>query len=222
VSGIDPNGPIFKANVAVQSAVWQKTNQCETSMIYAAISHITGQLNQHLKRAFDLNEDIVAVANITEQDGTVTVNTNNKIVASLVNVERETTPGCRPPAEPATDLPAAQSHPPIHTNLYLLFAGNFNGKNYGEALKFLSATISFFQRNPLFTNQNSPNLDHRITRIALEIENLNFKDLSSLWTVLSGKYLPSVLYKIRMITFDARDIVGRAPKIIETRVRAHP
>ena len=191
-------------------------------MIYAAISHITGQLNQHLKQAFDLNEDIVVVANITEQDGTITVNTNNKIVASLVNVEREMTPGCRPLAAPASDLPAAQSHPPIHTNLYLLFAGNFNGKNYGEALKFLSATISFFQRNPLFTSQNSPDLDHRIARIALEIENLNFKDLSSLWTVLSGKYLPSVLYKIRMITFDAREIVGRAPKIIETRVQTLP
>ena len=191
-------------------------------MIYAAISHITGQLNQHLKQAFDLNEDIVMVANITEQDGTITVNANNKIVASLVNVEREMTPGCRPLAAPASDLPAAQSHPPIHTNLYLLFAGNFNGKNYGEALKFLSATISFFQRNPFFTSQNSPDLDHRIARIALEIENLNFKDLSSLWTVLSGKYLPSVLYKIRMITFDAREIVGRAPKIIETRVQTLP
>lgn len=191
-------------------------------MIYAAISHITGQLNQNLKRAFDLNEDIVMVSNITEQDGTVTVNTNNKIVASLVNVEREMTPGCRPAAAPAANLPAVESYPPIHINLYLLFAGNFNGKNYVEALKFLSATISFFQSNPLFTSQNSPDLDHRIARIALEIENLNFKDLSSLWTVLSGKYLPSVLYKIRMITFDAREIVGRKPRIIGNRVQTLP
>ena len=191
-------------------------------MIYAAIVHITGQLNQNLKRSFNLNEDIVAVANITEQDGTVTVNTANKIVASLVNVEKEMTPGCRPPAAASANLPPVESYPPIHTNLYVLFAGNFSGNNYVESLKFLSATISFFQRNPLFTSQNSPDLDRRIARLALEIENLNFKDLSSLWTVLSGKYLPSVLYKIRMITFDGREIVGRAPRIIETQSRTHP
>jgi hypothetical protein len=190
-------------------------------MIYTAIVHITGQLNQNLKRSFNLNEDIVAVANITEQDGTVTVNTANKIVASLVNVERETTPGCRPPAASSGNLPTVESYPPIHTNLYVLFAGNFSGNNYVESLKFLSATISFFQRNPLFTSQNSPDLDQRIDRIALEIENLNFKDLSSLWTVLSGKYLPSVLYKIRMITFDGREIVGRAPRIIETEAQTY-
>jgi hypothetical protein len=188
-------------------------------MIYTAISHITGQLNQHLKRAFDLNEDIVVVANIVEQDGSVATNVTNRIVASLVNVEKDTAPGVRPTATTSAGQAAGLTHPPVHTNLILLFAGNFNGKNYSEALKFLSHTISHFQRNPLFTRNNSPELDPRIGRLALDIENLNIKDLSSLWTVLSGKYLPSVHYKIRMVTFDAEEVITRMPKLAEPRTR---
>ena len=49
-------------------------------MIDAAISHIAGQLNQYLKRSFDLNEDIVVVSNILEQDGSVASNVANKLV----------------------------------------------------------------------------------------------------------------------------------------------
>lgn len=191
-------------------------------MIYAAIFHVTSQLNQFLKRSFDLTEDIVVVSNIVEQDGTVAANVTNRIVASLINVEKDTAPGGRPPAQLRSERPSTVSFPPIHTNLYLLFAGNFHGKNYTEALKFLSNTISFFQRNPLFTQQNSPELDRRIDRLSLDIENLNIKDLSSLWTVLSGKYLPSVLYKIRMITFDARDVTTRVPTLVEPETRMVP
>ncbi|MBT8339633.1 MAG: DUF4255 domain-containing protein [Desulfatitalea sp.] len=189
-------------------------------MIYAAVFHITSQLNQFLKRSFDLNEDIVVVSNIVEQDGSIATNVANRIVASLINIEKDTAPGGRPITAPREGQPSAASYPPVHTNLYLLFAGNFNGKNYAEALKFLSHTISFFQRNPLFTQQNSPELDHRIAKLSLDIENLNIKDLSSLWSVLSGKYLPSVLYKIRMITFDAQDITTRVPKLVEPKTIA--
>lgn len=191
-------------------------------MIYAAISHVTGQLNQFLKRTFDVSEDVVVISNVVEQDGTLAANTANRIVASLINIEKDASPGSRVPAASGSGITAVATCPPIHTNLYLLFAGNYNGKNYAEALKLLSNTISFFQRNPLFTRQNSPGLDQRIARLSLDIENLNIKDLSSLWSVLSGKYLPSVLYKIRMITFDAGDVTTRIPRIVESHPQAIP
>ena len=40
-------------------------------MIDAAITHIAGELNQYLKRSFDLTEDLVVISNILEQDGSV-------------------------------------------------------------------------------------------------------------------------------------------------------
>ena len=54
-------------------------------MIYAAVSHIASQLNQFLRRSFDLTEDMVVLSNILEQDGTVAPDVNNKLVVFVVN-----------------------------------------------------------------------------------------------------------------------------------------
>lgn len=173
-------------------------------MIHAAVSHIANQLNQFLKRSFDLNEDVVVLSNIMEQDGTLAPNINNKLVVFLVNVEKETA-SSRPSNLGSFDR-SASSYPPVFLNLYVMVAGNFGCSNYAEALKFLSNTISFFQRQPVFDHQVTPELDKRIDKLALDIENLNIQDLSSLWGILSGKYQPSILYKVRMVSFDAGDI----------------
>jgi hypothetical protein len=61
-------------------------------MIDSAIYLITSQLNQYLRRTFNLTEDIVAVSNILEQDGTVPPHVDNKLVAFLVNIEKDQFP----------------------------------------------------------------------------------------------------------------------------------
>ena len=96
-----------------------------------------------------------------------------------------------------------------------MVAGHFNGNNYPEALKFLSNTISFFQRHPVFDHNNTPELDSRIDKLVLDIENLNIKDLSTLWSAITGKYLPSIIYKVRMVAFDSEDVRFRTPLIEE-------
>lgn len=180
-------------------------------MINSAILHITNYLNQYLKRTFDLNEDIVALSNIVEQDGSVATNVTNKLVVFLVNIEKDSTPGKLLKMGKMPSDKAVMGYPPVHLNLYLMFAAHFGGNNYSEALKFLSHTVSFFQRNPVFDHQNTPDLDRRIDQLALDIENLDAKDLSSLWSILSGKYLPSILYKVRMLSFAADDIKAQIP-----------
>lgn len=180
-------------------------------MIHAAVSHLTHQLNQFLKRTFDLGEDVVLLSGLTEQDGTPAPNTSNKLVVFLVNVEKETTPARA--GGGGGVLGAVASYPPIYLNLYVMIAASFSGGNYAEALKFLSNAVSFFQRQPVFDHQSTPELDRRISRLALDIENLNFQDLSSLWGALSGRYQPSILYKVRMVCFDAGDVLTRPSPI---------
>jgi hypothetical protein len=182
-------------------------------MIYAAISHIAGQLNQYLKRSFELNEDIVVVSNILEQDGTVASNVDNKLVMFLINVEKDSAPIRANNYKPAVLDRSVTTYPPIYLNLYIMVAGHFNGSNYPEALKFLSHTISFFQRRPVFDHESTPDLDSRIDRLVLDIENLNIKDLSTMWSAITGKYLPSIIYKVRMVAFDSGDIRQRTPAV---------
>lgn len=181
-------------------------------MIYAAVFHIANQLNQFLKRSFDLSEDVVVVSNLLEQDGTLASNISNKLVVSLVNVEKDSTSPRQGNSTGVTSSIA--SYPPVFLNLYVMVAGNFNCSNYPEALKFLSNAVSFFQRQPLFDHQSTPDLDKRISKLTLDIENLNIQDLSSLWGILSGKYLPSVMYKVRMVAFDSGDVRSQLSPIM--------
>lgn len=185
-------------------------------MIHAAVSHISNQLNQFLKRSFDLAEDVVVMSNILEQDGTLAANINNKLVVMLVNVTKETTPIRAP--QPSSLDKIASAPPPLFINLYVMVAAHFNAGNYAEALKFLSNTVSFFQRQPVFDHQSTPDLDRRIDKLALDIENLNTQDLSSLWGILSGRYMPSVLYRVRMVCFDNNDIVNLDSPITGSRI----
>jgi hypothetical protein len=185
-------------------------------MIDTSITVIADRLNQYLKNTFDLAEDVVIVSNILEQDGSLAAHIDNKVVAFLVNIEKESVMGHRPEQRSTGAVRRPSAYPPLRLNLYLMFAASFGGKNYPESLKFISNTISFFQRSPVFDHQTTPELDDRVEKLVLDMENISFRDLSSLWGVLSGKYLPSVLYKVRMLTFDAGDIKGAIPTLRDT------
>lgn len=183
-------------------------------MIDAAISHIAKELNQCLKEKIpERNEDVVVISNILEQDGTVASHVNNKIVVSLVNIEKDTVPFRQLRAANSAPDRSVVTPPPVFLNIYLMFAGYFSGGNYQEGLKCISNTVGFFQGRPVFDHQNSPDLDGRIDKLVLEIENLTIRDLSSLWGVLSGRYLPSILYKVRMVSIDSGAVRKQTPAL---------
>lgn len=188
-------------------------------MINSAIGHLALQLNQFFKKSYDLTEDIVAISNLLEQDGTVAGGVNNKLVMFLTNIQKDTVPFRQPlGAAETVDGRAVVVAPPLYLNLYVMIAANFGGANYTEALKFISNAIAFFHRHPVFDRRNAPDLDKRIEKLILEIENLSIQDLSNLWGVLSGKYLPSILYKVRMVVIDRDDIVGQLPLATQPQV----
>jgi hypothetical protein len=182
-------------------------------VIAAAITGIAAQLNQSLRRTFKIGEDLVVVSNLTEPDGNLVSQVPNKLALFLVNIEKDTLP-YRPLALSHAGIGrAGMSQAPVHLNLMMMFAATFSGTNYPEALKFISHTIGFFQSRPVFDHQNTPELDSRIDKLMLEIENLSISDLSNLWGILSGKYMPSVLYRMRMVAIDSGQLSGQAPYV---------
>ncbi len=188
-------------------------------MIDAALEQIRSQLNQALRRRFQIGEDLVVMSNILEQDGNVAGNTTDKVVVSLVNIEKEVITMRQPVAGGASR--SIVSRPPVCLNLSVLFAANFSSGNYKEALKFISSSIGFFQAHPVFDHQNTPDLDTRIEKMTLEIQNLGITELSNLWGILSGKYMPSILYKVRMLTLDSAEIAGESVPILEPHAAAY-
>ena len=175
-------------------------------MIDSAIGQVASQLNQALRRAFGEGEDFVAVSQLREPDGSAAPAAANKLAVFLCNVERESVVGGGMPG--AAGLRAARFQDPVHLNLLVMFAANFGGSNYVEALKLLSSTVAFFQGRPSFDHHNTPDLDPRISRVTMEIENLGITDLSNLWGMLGGNYLPSVLYRMRMLSLDSSQLAS--------------
>lgn len=186
-------------------------------MIDLALTAIAGQLNQALRGAFHVTEDVVVLGNILEQDGQVATRVDNKIVVSLVNIERDTVShaAARPAAAGPGRMPITPA--PVFLTLSVMFAANFASGNYAEALKFISGTIGFFQSRPLMDRHNTPELDPRIERLVLDIANLGIAELSNLWSVLSGKYVPSVLYRVRMVAIDLAQLSGQTQPIVDAR-----
>lgn len=185
-------------------------------MISAAIGHLAFQLNQQFKNNFQLIEDVVVVSNLIELDGSVAPSANNKLVLTLANIEKDTLPYRAQSGTRGRDERLLQTSPPLYVNLYLMLSANFGAGNYSEALKYISHAITFFQQHPTFDQQNSPGLDRRIERLVLDIENLPLTDLNNLWSMLGGRYLPSMFYKVRMVALDGA-LTGQVPVITDQR-----
>ena len=181
-------------------------------MINAAITQLALNLDEALRKTFQLDEKIVVVSNTVEQDGSLPLAANNKVALSLINIERETHSKNASVAGSGFARSPISSQP-IYLNLYVMVSICFGGSNYLEAMKFLSNTIAFFQRHPVFDHSNSPEMDDGIEKLVLDIENLSIQDLSNVWGVLGGKYFPSVLYRVRMVAIDPGDITDQSVTI---------
>ena len=59
-------------------------------MINEALQFIVQALNQALKNNFHADEDLVVMNNVIQTDGTIPLINQNKIVLSLINIEKET------------------------------------------------------------------------------------------------------------------------------------
>jgi hypothetical protein len=87
---------------------------------------------------------------------------------------------------------------PLKLNLHLLFASRL--KDYALALRQLSLILTYFQGHPSFSRPSYPDLDLGLDKLSVELMTLGYDQLNQIWTFVGSKQLPSVVYKIRMVT----------------------
>ena len=181
-------------------------------MIHNLLPVVCGELNDYFKSRYGLREDRVVLSNLNDQDGSVAVETANVVVCTLVNVEEETTLKATA-GTTSSGGGFVKSSPNIYVNLTVIFSSYFTGKNYVEALKFLSGVVYFFQGKPIFTTDNTPGLSENIDKAVFDLTSLTFHDLSAIFQMMGSKYLPSVVYRIRMLTFSSDNMEDTIPSI---------
>jgi len=185
-------------------------------MIYLALHHIAFELNQSLRRHSLSGEDIVVLANPVEADGKSDGIATNKVILFLAGLERDTLP-----MRSGGDNQMLSYQAPTWLNVYLMVAANFTAPSYPDSLKYLSRVIAFFQAHPVFDRHSSPAMDEKIDKLILDMENLDRRELNNLWGMFGGKYMPSVLYRVRMLGIDANSVAGRRHAVSEPAVSSH-
>ena len=192
-------------------------------MIDKAIILIKDKVNAYLKLKADITDDKVALNNILSQDGSTSHLPDNSILLSLVNIEEDRIlANSKDIYKEVSDDSISKINPPVHLNLYVLFSANFSEDNYIEAIKFLSYIIGFFQGYPVFNHQNSSELNENIEKLIFDLYNMNFEQQNHLWGTLGAKYMPSVIYKVRLVTIqediaiETRRKIGEIERKIES------
>jgi len=181
-------------------------------MIHNVLPVIAGELNDYLKSRFNAVEDKVILSNIIDQDGSIAVEGNNKVVVSLINISEETTLKANSNQQ-LMGSSYADFAPSISVNLTLMVSAFFNPKNYVESLRFISGVIYFFQSKPLFTSSNTPGMTQNVEKIHFDMLSLTPQEMMNFFSMMGAKYVPSVIYKMRMLTFNQDNIQDEIPAI---------
>jgi hypothetical protein len=181
-------------------------------MIDKAMSFIVGEINNLLSTRFQSNENIAVLSSVANPDGTLPPGIDNKVVLSLINVEREAS--INGSSWPMRQLQEGYGRvsPPLGLNLLVLVTASFSG-NYAESLKVLSNVMGFFQSKPSFTAQNSAAFPSSMEKLSLELVNLSIHEVNNVWSILGAKYMPSIVYKVRMLVVQENWIAERVAPV---------
>jgi hypothetical protein len=167
-------------------------------MIYEVLYFLKQRLETYLSEGRSSAEPLIVLANPWSN------NDNNKSASflnaiSLIQVEEEKIFKSQLPK--VVQKPNGRSfikEPDIKLNLYVLMSAYH--KNYEDGLKFLSRIVRFFQVNQVFEGKDLPD---GVERLMVDLYTAGFEQQNQIWASLSSGYIPSVIYKIRMIVIDA-------------------
>jgi hypothetical protein len=187
-------------------------------MISEALNTIVDLINNYISPGHtDAPLVLDNISRVNDGDD-FTASMKDKLVLSIVNIEED-----RVAKSPEHFIRESNlikyKNPPVHLNLTVLFAATHD---YDKAIPLLEKIISFFQIKYVFTPGNTLELQEtnevnniNIEKIIFEWVNLNLEQVHQLWTTLGGHYMPSLVFKIRMITIDERVITSEALPIKE-------
>ncbi len=175
-------------------------------MIYESLKFLCEEVNKYLntkKTPVSISQPWLVLSNISvagdNSNSLTDPDIKDKLVVSVVNVEEDKV-AKQQEHYTKSDLTTVYKNPPLYLNYYILFS--MSRKRYDDNLIFLGYIIQFFQHQNVFSPITHPGLDSRIQRIVVDLHNMSFEQTNHLWSVLGGKYFPSVMYKVRQVTLN--------------------
>lgn len=173
---------------------------------------------------------IVELANIaTLNDGDEFLSSKSSIILSIVNIEEDKILKNQTLYKnyiPESDTIAKYRNPAQNLILSLLFTSyNIKQSDYATGIEKLEVVIRYLQNNRVFywqpPNNNllidEPKGDHE--KLIFEIVSLKIDQLNQMWSYLGSKYMPSVLYQVRMIPIQKEESLKNKKVIKSSEVQ---
>lgn len=171
-----------------------------TGLLEKPLQFIESSLNSYLclRNRATGSDTFLELSDIVDDQGKFAVS-QGTVGMSLINIEEE-----RVNRAQIRDVIRSENgslgyaNPEVRLQLHLLFVANF--RDHDDSVKNISAVISFFQSNNVFTPARHPELDPSIEKIVFELGSYSFEQLSYIWGYIGTNYRPSVLYKMRLVS----------------------
>lgn len=184
-------------------------------MINESLSFIVDQVNEYIALNTGGDSTRIELNALVDQKGDILVG-DDKIACTLVSIEEERI-GKSQIAYEVVNGVSTKKNPVLKFNLYVLFAANPKistaKTNYGEGLKLISHIITFFQGKNVFDKYNSPGMPDGLEKLILEVYSMPIEQQNYMWGALGAKYLPSILYRMRLVTMDDKRVQENQPAI---------
>jgi len=131
-------------------------------MIYEVLQTLTDNLNIFFRTKLKIQEDKAELSAIINQDGSLALLSENKVLVTLLNIEKE-------PFSASGQVVGRQK---LSLNLLVIFSCHFSNSNYSEGIRFLDLIITYFEENYTLEAQNIYDGNNKI-KIEIETSNID-------------------------------------------------
>jgi len=188
-------------------------------MLDTALKFLADEVNVHLQKRTGSNLGKATLCSMADDTGKWTV-PKDGIGVSLVNIEEERVLRAQVPERVYVNGHHVALQPELKLNLHVLFSAYFPA-NYDHALRYISHVLTFFQAHPSFTSDEYPGLGPHIEKLSLEMLGYGPEQLNQMWAYLGARYLPSVVYRIRMVVLQDVEPYGIGTPITAIETALH-
>ncbi|MFK7871025.1 MAG: DUF4255 domain-containing protein [Roseobacter sp.] len=188
------------------------------AVIDQALTLVAQRLNSHLAARYGVQDELVSLSPLTDAEGKPAPDARNRLVMFVTNIAHDSTPrGGRPRMSPQMVQSQAQ-----HLDIYFMLASAYEAETYAEGLKLISTALTFFQAYPVMSPQTTPDMPAGLSQLSFEIANLKVEEMGQMWGNLGGRYVPSVMFKMRSVIIDAGALTSIVPLVTRPGQDARP
>jgi hypothetical protein len=183
-------------------------------MIDQALTFLRDELAAYILARTNSNNVEVKLSKLVNEAGKYAFG-EETIALSVVHLEEDRTFKSQLPEYTYVNGQNVRLEPELKFNVHLMIAANFTV--YAQAWKAISLVLAFFQSHSSFSSQEYPGLNPLFDKINIELASLTYEQQNQIWGYIGGKYLPSVLYRIRLVVIQDDAISGISKPITEIK-----